>query len=211
MSQEVQTPGAGQKPSAAIVITREEVEKRPPAGAGPTYPPVPGAAAPPTPKAPEVAQARPLGPPAGFWVRLAAKIIDHLVVLLAFGLAFGLVLLEHLSPSSDMPLGIFWDSLRFRWPQVVLYQVLPWYLLVYAFYSIFSHAAWGRSIGKTICGIRVALPDESRHRVTHFLGRFLAAGFALLLLGLGHIMAGFRADKRALHDLAVGSRVVKGE
>ena len=32
---------------------------------------------------------------------------------------------------------------------------------------------------------------------------------SLILLGVGHALAGFRADKCALSDLVVGSRVVK--
>jgi hypothetical protein len=63
----------GQKPSG-IVITLEDVAKK--AGAPPTYGPAPAPAGPPAAARPETAQAKTAGAPAGFWLRLAAKLID---------------------------------------------------------------------------------------------------------------------------------------
>jgi uncharacterized RDD family membrane protein YckC len=43
----------------------------------------------------------------------------------------------------------------------------------------------------------------------YFSARFLVAAMGLTLLAIGHLIAGFRQDKRALHDMVVGSRVMK--
>jgi uncharacterized RDD family membrane protein YckC len=40
-------------------------------------------------------------------------------------------------------------------------------------------------------------------------GRYFATFLSALILCIGFIMAGIRSDKRALHDLLAGTRVVR--
>lgn len=193
----------GQKPSGGIVITLEDVAKK--AGAPPTYGPAPAPAGPPPGARPETAPSRTAGPPAGFWLRLAAKLIDVALILVVVFLIFVLkAVMRCLTPKE------VWEIVQQSWVHILVYRAAPIYLAIYTVYTIFTHAADGRSIGKGICGIRVAVPEGTFCWPCYFFGRFLAAGLSLLFLCIGHIMAGFRTDKRALHDLVVGSRVVKG-
>jgi uncharacterized RDD family membrane protein YckC len=39
-------------------------------------------------------------------------------------------------------------------------------------------------------------------------GRYFASLVSRLILGIGYLLVVFRADKRALHDLMAGTRVV---
>jgi len=189
----------GQKPSSNLVITLEDVAKT--AAAPPAY----GAASAAAPPGVEAAPRKPESPPAGFWLRLAAKLIDLALILAVIFLVFVVkALLRSLTPRE------VWQIVQQSWVHILLYKALPMFIVTYFIYTIFTHAADGRSIGKGICGIRVVTPEGNFYRPCYFFGRFLAAGFSLLFLCIGHIMAGFRADKRALHDIVVGSRVVKG-
>lgn len=82
-------------------------------------------------------------------------------------------------------------------------------LLAMAFWFIgFEASPWQATPGKRLLGLRVETVDGRRPGVGRAALRFLAAGPSWLLLHLGHAMAAWRADGRALHDLAAGTRVV---
>ena len=60
-----------------------------------------------------------------------------------------------------------------------------------------------------IVGLKVVVPDGPRSRLFYFFARFTIASMGILPLGAGHLIAAFRQDKRALHDLVTGSRVIR--
>jgi uncharacterized RDD family membrane protein YckC len=133
--------------------------------------------------------------PAGFWIRTAALVIDGAVVLLAqfsLGLAAGLL----------WGAGVE-ESWEFRT------SVLLFTLLFAGAYSVALHALHGRTLGKALLGVRVVLEDGAPLTVGVALLRWLAGWASLIPFGLGFLMAGMRADKRALHDLLAGTRVVR--
>ena len=184
----------------SLVITREEVEKR----AGPSMPkPVPEVG--PVRAVEREFKEEPSIAPAGFWLRLVAKILDLIVVLVPFGLVFALLTLAGRVGWFIIP----WNALGDAAVRVISGAVAV-YLASYTIYSIVSHAAHGKTIGKCICGIRVLPSDEVRDGELYYFARFVVAVLGLSILGAGHITAAFRSDKRALHDIVVGSRVIKG-
>ena len=77
---------------------------------------------------------------------------------------------------------------------------LPWFVG-------FEASAWAATPGKRLLGLRVA--DRAGRRVSHAraLARFAAGGLSWLTLNLGHALAGWRRDHRALHDLVAGTQV----
>lgn len=189
-----------EKAPGAIVVTAADVEAQPP----PSQQRVTGGVA----KLPGVAaipgQRDVTLFPAGFWLRFVAKMIDLLVVFVPFGFATGIVfLLDHFGL-----VNVPWEALQTN-ALLVVASLASAYVSCYAVYSISAHAAHGKTIGKCVCGICVVLPDDRCSRGWYFIGRFIVASSGLLLFAIGHIMAGVRRDKRALHDLVVGSRVVK--
>jgi len=132
--------------------------------------------------------------PAGFWIRLVGFAIDVVIVMLAQFL-LGVLATRRwgvdVDRSSTMQGGIVFFTLLFA----VLYPTVLYTLT-------------GQTIGKLVIGVRVLATD----------GGLLPPGAAFLravlqwvtlpfLLGLGHVLAGLRKDKRALHDLLAGSRV----
>ena len=80
-------------------------------------------------------------------------------------------------------------------------------LLFVALYVIVLHALDGQTIGKLVVGARVVGADGEPPDIGVSLLRFLGYFLAALPFGLGFLMAGLRADRRALHDLLAGTRV----
>jgi uncharacterized RDD family membrane protein YckC len=80
-------------------------------------------------------------------------------------------------------------------------------LLFTVLYTTLLHAATGQTVGKLVTGIRVAGVDGALLPGGAALLRYFAYYASLAPLGAGFVMAGLRADKRALHDLFAGSRV----
>jgi uncharacterized RDD family membrane protein YckC len=135
-------------------------------------------------------------PPAGFWIRFAATIVDLVVFVVAEVLLrlvtralWGVAVVE-----SRMFEGI----------------VLVFGLVFDAVYHVTLHAMFGQTVGKMVLNIRVVQLDGRPLSWGIAAARYLAAWISLLLFGIGYVMAGLRSDKRALHDLLAGTRVIKG-
>ncbi|MDO4260997.1 MAG: RDD family protein [Eubacteriales bacterium] len=138
---------------------------------------------------------------AGFWVRLAAFLIDSLLVsaLLLFARLF--LFLLSLFPAGDLLNGhlLFQYSLS----DMVLYGCGALYYILFTYFT-------GVTPGKRLLNLRVVTAGGGRelsllcvvYRET--VGRFLS-GF---LLGIGYLMAGIDREKRALHDMLADTRVV---
>ena len=145
----------------------------------------------------------PEGSPGGFWVRAAALFVDSLVLQAVF-LPFALF--------------IVWPTLlagsigRRPAPARVVAVNAGYYVvafLVSAIYSVWMHGKYGQTLGKMATGVRVVRADGQPIGYGRALGRWLALTLDLITLGIGYLMAGVRSDKRALHDLAAGTRVAK--
>lgn len=72
----------------------------------------------------------------------------------------------------------------------------------------FEASAWQATPGKRLLGLRVLDLHGQRLGWRRASLRFLAGGLSWLSLNLGHALAGWRADGRALHDLVAGTCVV---
>lgn len=131
--------------------------------------------------------------PAGFWVRVAAVLVDGVVIWLA-------------QLSMGFAGARLWGGGIDEWPG---YQGLVGFftLLFACVYTTVTHAAVGQTIGKALLGIRVVAVDGQLLPLGAALLRWLATFVSALPFGMGFVMAGLRPDKRALHDLIAGSRV----
>jgi uncharacterized RDD family membrane protein YckC len=124
-----------------------------------------------------------LSRPAGFWIRLAAAVIDGMIVG-----SFQLVIALLVSNTTFL-VGI---------------------LLLMAFaYTVGFWLADGATPGKMALHLKVVMADGSpvtpRAAVGRFLGYALAAGPLLL----GYALIGVTWDKRGLHDYVAGTVVVR--
>lgn len=72
----------------------------------------------------------------------------------------------------------------------------------------FEASRWQATPGKRLAGLRVTALDGSRAAPWRVALRFVAGVPSWLMLHLGHALAGWTKDRRALHDLIAGTRVV---
>jgi uncharacterized RDD family membrane protein YckC len=134
-------------------------------------------------------------PPAGFWIRFGASVIDTAILLttqLALRLASWLVWGGGIGglPLFEATLNAFM-------------------LVLSTAYFVVLHALFGQTAGKMAAGIRVVeLHGRPLSLGTAFL-RWLGYLLSALTLGLGFVIAGVRRDKRALHDFVASTRVIR--
>ncbi|HXT51126.1 MAG TPA: RDD family protein, partial [Thermoanaerobaculia bacterium] len=139
-----------------------------------------------------VMQAQPAGVlrPAGFWIRVAANLIDAVwisVLLFAATIPFG-------GPRSST--GAVVSSLL----SLLLGIVVP----------IVCWALFGATPGKALLGLRV-IGGKRRRGLGIPLAFFRLCGVMVsaVLFGLGFVMVAFTRDKRGLHDHLAGTAVVR--
>ncbi|MEG3193338.1 RDD family protein [Lysobacter sp. D1-1-M9] len=145
---------------------------------------------------------------AGFWKRVAAYLLDALVMslvawvaqIVVLGLFFGISAAEVGDPQAllagagvaGLLVGMF---------------VVP-VALQAVYYAALHSSARQATLGKMAIGIKVV--DESGGRISFLrgIGRFFAAFLSAMILGIGYLMAAFTDRKRALHDLLASTLVV---
>jgi len=133
--------------------------------------------------------------PAGIQLRFLALVIDLLVVMILWMIGTQLaVALGRRAPRFDLVAQAFGRT---------------WQLVVPVAYFVLCHGTAGQTLGKRLLGARVL--DESGAPIGYLraLGRSVATLVAALPFGVGLIMAGLRRDRRGLHDLLAGTRVVR--
>jgi uncharacterized RDD family membrane protein YckC len=126
--------------------------------------------------------------PAGFWIRTGALLIDVVCVMAAemvFGFFMGALGEDRLAAAA---------SRAFRF-------------LASPCYFVFLHWARGQTLGKMAFHIRVVSRDGGPLSFGQAAFRHLGSWLSAAILGIGYLVAAFRADKRALHDLIAGTRV----
>lgn len=159
------------------------------------------------PAAPPVLPVAPPGPvlrDADFPLRAAAFVVDTLAV----GMLFSLVTLpwadtynalqEAMNNKPD--LGVI-----FRFYALFLGTFLPLRLL----YNVGFHAGTGATPGKMLFGLRVVRVDGSPITFQRALLRFFAELASIAAFGFGYFMAAMHPERRTLHDLVAGTRVVR--
>ena len=133
--------------------------------------------------------------PAGIQRRFVALVVDLFVVLILWKIGDQLsVGFARRAPRLDLV------AQAFCW---------TWRLVVPLAYFVLCHGTAGQTLGKRLLGARVL--DESGAPIGYLwaLGRSLATIVATVPFGIGFVMAGFRRDRRGLHDLLAGTRVVR--
>jgi uncharacterized RDD family membrane protein YckC len=142
---------------------------------------------------------------AGFWIRLAAYLLDYTILtvvsvaalLIAGGAAF------LITRSTDATI----ESLQTH--EVVLF--LGTTLLGFFYYVYFVRGPWQATPGKRICGIHITRGDGRAITAWRALGRTFAYILSAIPLGIGFLMIGWTDQKKGLHDIVCDTRVVYGK
>ena len=133
--------------------------------------------------------------PAGFWIRAVATLIDWLF----FAAVAALVRVGVTSWVEA------WDGN----PTVASAVITAFIIYFWAAYYVVLHGATGQTLGKMAVGVRVVTLEGGEISYGIAFVRWVGYFLSTLTLMLGYLMAGVRADKRALHDLVAGTRVVR--
>ncbi len=161
--------------------------------------------------------------PAGFWKRYVAYFIDIVLVYIAVELvtrlffsgqdATALVQLQAMlsalpdqqamSGEQTTQLAHTADSL---WGMLV-FSSFAYVVIAGAYFALCESSISQATLGKRLLGIKVVDVDGMRIGIARALGRFFAAGVSWLSLNIGHAMAGWPPERRALHDYLAGTRV----
>jgi uncharacterized RDD family membrane protein YckC len=133
----------------------------------------------------------------GFWVRVAAKLLDGLILwVVNMVITFA---------------GIWTFFGRQDNPRLALATMgVQWVLqlAVAAAYTTYFLGAHGATPGKMALKLEVVRPDGERLTYLRALGRHFAEMLSSLILCIGYIMVAFDDEKRALHDRICDTRVV---
>lgn len=117
---------------------------------------------------------------AGFWRRVAAFLIDLLL----------LVPLSLLVQMEMLP---------------ILGGVITWWL----YFSLFESSPWQATLGKRLVGLKVTDVNGVHLRFGRATARFFAKPLSGAILGIGFLLAAFTPNKQTLHDLIAGTLVLQ--
>jgi uncharacterized RDD family membrane protein YckC len=138
---------------------------------------------------------------AGFWVRVVAAIVDHVilrVVVAPVSLIFGgLGMASRMTGLPHRGIGLLGSGVT-----VILLLFGSW--LYEAFMESSSYQA---TLGKMIFGMKVTDLSGNRISFERATGRHFAKYLSGIILGIGYIMVGFTDRKQGLHDILAGTLV----
>ncbi|PJK09420.1 transporter [Lysobacteraceae bacterium NML95-0200] len=145
---------------------------------------------------------------AGFWRRVAANVIDSLIVgMLSYIIIIPVMLVAGFSLAAfagDIPSG---QESAFTWLMLGLYPLL--YTLHAIYYGWMQSRPAQATLGKMACGIKVVGNNGERISFWRGFGRYFAFAFVFVFtLGIGTLIAAFTDRKRALHDMMCSTLVV---
>ena len=131
---------------------------------------------------------------AGFWMRLAAAVLDA-AILGIVGLAIALAVLAWAARGAGV------DT---RALTAAIALVVGW-----LYFSLMESSPGGATFGKRAFRLQV-LTAERMQRVSFLraTGRWAGRGVSSIVLAIGYLMQPFTARKQALHDLLAGTVVV---
>ncbi|EWY39210.1 transporter [Skermanella stibiiresistens SB22] len=134
---------------------------------------------------------------AGFWIRVAAALVDGFVLGLVT--AFIAIVVVFALVAAGMDEGVVGT----------LSQILTTVAGI-AYYVGFHSSRAQATPGKRVLGIHVMTRDGGRLTPMRAFGRYCALILSAIPVGLGYVMAGLTREKTALHDLVCSTRVVHG-
>ena len=152
---------------------------------------------------PPLATAEQLGPPAGFWIRFVAYVVDGFILTIALvvvgGVFIGLAVAIGGS-KSDIAIGTG-----------IGLAILAYIGIGWLYEALLTSGPHGATLGKQAVGVRIVTADGAPLSFGRATGRhFLKAIVTPMVpFAIGYLLAGFTSSKRALHDMMADTRVIK--
>jgi uncharacterized RDD family membrane protein YckC len=148
--------------------------------------------------------------PCGFWARLGAYIIDAIIISAIFQLVWTQSGQSRLWPMPIFPTVITDAAFQqfLREGQAWFNHAAPYFYPIYFLYDVLFNGRFGATVGKMAIGARIVMWDGAPLTYRRAALRWLAARVSDLFFFAGYVLIALRADKRALHDLLAGTRVI---
>jgi uncharacterized RDD family membrane protein YckC len=146
----------------------------------------------------------------GFWIRFVAYLIDAVILLIVgsivqFAVLGSALKLPTPQPSQD-PAQAF-AQLGAMMGVLGLMSLIN--MAIGCTYETLFVAKMAATPGKMALGLKVIRGDGARVGAGRAMGRYFAKFLSGIILGIGYIIAGFDAQKRALHDMICDTRVIR--
>ena len=153
---------------------------------------------------------------AGFWKRVAAYILDAIVlyipntiIMKAMGGDSAQEAMKQtmLSAPGDVHvmLTAYQQFYATMGTAVVITTVMAW-----LYFALLESSPWQATLGKLALGIRVTDLEGKRISLPRALGRYPAKFLSTIILGIGFLMVAWTRRKQGLHDMIAGTLVLNG-
>lgn len=152
-----------------------------------------------------VVQLSPIAMPhyGGFWIRVAAALVD---ALLLFSAAFPVRLLLGSAVTlfgMDAQMPVHEMLLVRRWVRIAVGIAIAW-----AYRAGMGSSRYQATLGKMAMRLKVVDLEGKRLYLGHATARYFARYLCLLTFGIGYLMVGFDEQKQGLHDRIAGTLVL---
>ena len=143
----------------------------------------------------------------GFWGRVAAQLIDGVIINIFVSL--GTFLVDQIF-IFNMYIGYLCDSIDPIFLMFKAWYGLGYWCIFLLYEVLFTGSVLEATPGKLLLGARVV--DKEGNRVSYwrslmrFLGKFFSG-----LLAIGFLMVGFTERKQGLHDKIAGTLVIQSQ
>ncbi len=161
---------------------------------------------------PAAALAAPAAPAAyspygGFWIRVAAYLLDNIIVgavtaplILIFLLPSIIKIIQAAEANQEPPPELFG----------AFFLVIPLIFVVQWLYeALMTSSSWQGTVGKRV--LRLKVTDMAGNRISfgRATGRFFSKIISRTVMYIGYIMVAFTERKQGLHDMIAGTLVMK--
>ena len=154
---------------------------------------------------------------AGFWIRVAAHILDNLIVSIPFVFLWSLIIvavlgagfftqLAHTHPTGagQVPVAVIGTFIL-----LYLTLLIGRFLATWLYHAILESGPHQSTWGKRALGLKVTSFTGRRISFGHATGRYFSSFVTNMTMGIGYLMVAFTDRKQALHDMIAGTLVVK--
>lgn len=150
---------------------------------------------------------------AGFWLRFVAYIIDYIILYVINLIIIAPVLGMVGMGAASMDFQSMTEGDIITMVTSILMAVVAGSIVLMVvnllYYTLMEASKFQGTVGKIVLGLKVTDKDGGKVSFVTALLRNLGKIVSGAILLIGYIMAGFTEKKQALHDMFVGTLVVK--